>query len=126
MDDNITFEQFIVAASSYSIESRKELRIGQAYMGSLMFYRPDLYDNIMSISLEEIWDVNPYYNDSKLPNFLAYIASRWNDQATIDNHFKGMTMRLFNESGVCLMSSRVETPVINGDTIQFPPFKISL
>jgi hypothetical protein len=44
----------------------------------------------------------------------------------VARHLVGLTMKLYNEDGVCLMSSRVGAPVVNGDTVQFPPIKISL
>lgn len=35
-------------------------------------------------------------------------------------------MYLMDRDGVCLMSAPVNSPVTNGDTIQFPPIKVSL
>lgn len=71
----MTFEEFIVAASSYSINSGE--RVGQSYMNALQFHRPDLYDEVMEISLDVIWQIDPFYDDKHLPKFLAFIAERW-------------------------------------------------
>lgn len=35
-------------------------------------------------------------------------------------------MYLMDGDGVCLMSAPVNSPVVNGDTIQFPPIKVSI
>jgi len=72
-EPKMSFEEFIVRASSYQINSKYE-RIGQAYMNSLHFHRPDLYDEVMEPGLVPI---DPFYDDKILPNFLAFIAERW-------------------------------------------------
>lgn len=72
----MTFAEFIVAASVYANNSH--LNMGRAYMESLMFHRPDLYDEIVSRPPSIKWQVSPYYNNANLPSFLAFIAERWN------------------------------------------------
>ncbi len=60
---------------------------------------------------------------------LDEILEPYSQEAVTDIVAKSLvniTMKLFNEDGVCLMSSRVGAPVINGDTVQFPPIKVSL
>jgi hypothetical protein len=76
MENKLTFEEFIVRASVYQIQERDQ-RLGQSYMNSLSFHRPDLYDEVMGMDLSEIWKVNPYYSDAIFPKFLAFIAERW-------------------------------------------------
>lgn len=73
----MTFEEFIVAASSYAINSPNE-RPGQAYMNSLYFHRPDLYNQVMDAQENAVFlEVDPFYLDKNLPRFLAFIAERW-------------------------------------------------
>lgn len=69
----MTFEEFIIRASNYSINSKHE-RLGQAYMNSLCFHRPDLYDEVMEPGLVPI---DPFYDDKNIPRFLAFVAERW-------------------------------------------------
>jgi hypothetical protein len=40
--------------------------------------------------------------------------------------FSNLTMKLYDRHGVCLMYAPVNSPVVNGDTIQFPPIKITI
>jgi len=62
-------------------------------------------------------DINSMLNEEDSDEKVVDVISR---------HLTGLTMKLFNEGGVCLMSSRIDSPVVNGDTIQFPPIKVSL
>lgn len=41
-------------------------------------------------------------------------------------YLTGLTMKLYNEDGVCLVSVPVNSPVANGDSIQLPPITLSL
>lgn len=81
----MTFEEFIVAASSHLINTKSQYRMGQAYMTSLQFHRPDLYAEVVATShLDGRSNVNPYHNDEYLPNFLGFVASRWDKGTNYD------------------------------------------
>ena len=67
----MTFEEFIVAASSYSINSDHE-RLGQAYYNTLSFHRPDI---AVQIAGDPQYD--PFYNDKNLNRFLGFVANNW-------------------------------------------------
>jgi hypothetical protein len=47
-------------------------------------------------------------------------------QVTAFAEHTGLTLKLFASNGTCLMTSPVASPVITGDSISFPPIKISL
>jgi hypothetical protein len=70
-DDTLTFEQFIVAASSYAIHSKDE-RLGQAYYNTLSWHRPDL---AVQISNDPQYD--PYFEDKNINRFLGFVATNW-------------------------------------------------
>jgi len=71
----LSFSDFIVKASSHLINNTSE-RMGQAYMNSLAYHRPELHERVQDASQAGL-DVNPFYDDRVLPAFLAFIASRW-------------------------------------------------
>lgn len=74
----MTFEEFIVAASSHFINTKSQYRMGQAYMASLQFHRPDLYAEVIATShLDGHSNVNPYHHDENIPSFFGFIASHW-------------------------------------------------
>jgi len=67
----MTFEQFIVAASSYLINSRGE-RMGQAYFNALSFHRPDI-----AVVIGGDPEYDPFYDDKNINRFLGFVADRW-------------------------------------------------
>jgi len=67
----MTFEQFIVAASSYSINSKNE-RLGQAYYNTLYFHRPDLATKILGDP-----QYDPFHDDKNINRFLGFVANNW-------------------------------------------------
>lgn len=67
----MTFEQFIVAASSYLINSKGE-RMGQAYFNALSFHRPDIAAEIAGDP-----QYDPFYDDKNINRFLGFVANRW-------------------------------------------------
>jgi hypothetical protein len=69
----MTFEQFIVAACSYKINSPYE-RLGQAYFNTLHFHRPELANQIRGDVLND-----PFYDDKNINRFLGFVATNWDD-----------------------------------------------
>lgn len=54
-------------------DSYPNLRWGQAYFNVLCSHDPELADKIRSTQLD------PFYSDKQIPDFLNYIATHWND-----------------------------------------------
>lgn len=67
----MTFEEFIVAASSYSINARDE-RLGQAYYNTLSYHRPDLAAQVNGDP-----QCDPFHNDKNINRFLGFVATNW-------------------------------------------------
>lgn len=79
MDDGMSFETFIVAASSNYVNGTESL--ADIYMQALKFYRPDLFDDLMQYSKDLTSDAkhnpNLWTTEDKLPDFLIFVAARW-------------------------------------------------
>jgi len=70
-EPKMSFEEFIVRASSYQINSKHE-RIGQAYFNTLAWHRPDLSEQIRGSFMYD-----PFHDDNKVPAFLDFVATNW-------------------------------------------------
>ena len=67
----MTFEKWLLEASSYYIKNKDEQRRGQAYFNHLDEHRKDITFNIVGTRLD------PFYDDRRLENFLEYVKKNW-------------------------------------------------
>jgi len=67
----MTFEKWLLEASSYYIKNKDEQRRGQAYWNFLMETRIDLTNNMLGTRLD------PFYDDRRLEDFLEYVKKNW-------------------------------------------------
>ena len=65
-----TFEDYLVMIYR---EHNTSLRLGQQAFTTLGVMRPDLAEQVMGMELD------PFYADEYLPEFLAYVGHHWND-----------------------------------------------
>lgn len=66
----MTFEDYLTGAQNYYVSNKVHLRKGQAYMNYLYSVNKGLYHAIP-------WDLDPFYEDKYLYQFLTYVESRW-------------------------------------------------
>jgi hypothetical protein len=66
----MTFQEYVMAAAEAILNSSLQ-RAGQAYFNLLNEVRPDLAEYVRGT----LYD--PFYRDARIPEFLAFIASRW-------------------------------------------------
>lgn len=72
---NLSFNDYL----NLTVKLKREnpnWRTGQTYFNTLNQVRQDLADAIRGTNLD------PFYVDSKVPQFLAYVCEHWNDQPT--------------------------------------------
>jgi len=67
----MTFEKWLLEASSYYIKNKDEQRRGQAYFNHLDKHRKDITFNIVGTRLD------PFYDNSRLNDFLEYVKKNW-------------------------------------------------
>lgn len=66
----MTFDEYVVEASEYQRENPHQ-RSGQVYFNVLYQVRPDLSERIRTT------DLDPFYRDQRLPQFLEFVANNW-------------------------------------------------
>lgn len=66
----MTYEEYLHAGGAYWLANRKQ-RQGQAYMNLLGEIRPELYERVTATNFD------PFYNNLRLPNFLAWCEEVW-------------------------------------------------
>lgn len=70
----MTYEQYLKEANAYFVTHQKDLRYGQAlanYLGNEV--SPIAYIAACAA------DVDPFYNDDVVPEFLNFLSSNWSD-----------------------------------------------
>ena len=68
----MTFAEYLQAVAKYHNEQRPHVRIGQAYYNCLP--TSFIIEHIGSVAGA---DIDPFHDDSKLPDFLAYVEVNW-------------------------------------------------
>jgi hypothetical protein len=68
-----TFYNYLVGVGR-TMEQHPEWRTGQAYFNELVRHHPKLAETVRGT------DIDPFYNDAIIPEFLDNIAKQWNDQ----------------------------------------------
>lgn len=68
----LTFDMFVGYANRHYEENSDFLRYGQALANYLWATRPVLYRALPK-------DLDPYYKDSRVGDFLQWISDRWED-----------------------------------------------
>ncbi|AEC53172.1 hypothetical protein SCRM01_226 [Synechococcus phage S-CRM01] len=71
----MTFQHYLDSANRYYVQNSKDLRYGQAMMNFLCLVCPELDAKITGT------DVDPFYDDNRVPVFLEYLGNHW------DNYF---------------------------------------
>ena len=66
----MTFDDYVVAANKH-VRMHPNQRPGQAYFNVLYRIRPAMADSVRDTPLD------PFHRNDVLPNFLAYVAERW-------------------------------------------------
>lgn len=56
-----------------ALEPQADQRRGQAFVNALTTVRPALVRDMIRL------DLDPFYNDAKLPGAVAYVAAHWDD-----------------------------------------------
>ena len=67
----MTFEKWLLEASSFFIKNKDTMRRGEAYWNYLFQTRIDLTNNMLGTRLD------PTYDDRRLEEFLEYVKRNW-------------------------------------------------
>jgi len=68
----LTYEQYLKEANAYFVTHQKDLRYGQALGNHLSKVSPIAYLAACAA------DLDPYYDDKVVPEFLNFLSSNWN------------------------------------------------
>ena len=74
----MTFEEYLVQVNRDYVDNAPTLRLGQQYSNTLHLAKPALGKYIA----ERVPNVDPFYDDARLPEFLEYVAGIWNSPWT--------------------------------------------
>lgn len=69
----MTFEQWLCKTMTY--EKPSYIRLGQHIWNSLCEDKADLINHICND--DEIYKLDPFYVDSRIPAFLVYVQENW-------------------------------------------------
>lgn len=67
----MTFDEYVVEATARFRHPGLDERKGQAFFNELLVVRPDIAERARGSALD------PFYQDARLPEFLAFVAVKW-------------------------------------------------
>lgn len=74
----MTFEEYLIQVNRDYVDNAPNIRLGQQYMNTLSLLKPALGIYVTTRASH----VDPFNDDSRLPEFLEYVARIWNSPWT--------------------------------------------
>lgn len=74
MNDEMSFNAYLIQVSYYLVEHHGSMRVGQCYFNVLSSVRPDLTHLVVSSDR-----LDPFYKDYALPEFLTWVSENWSN-----------------------------------------------
>ena len=70
----MNYQEYFDQANRFFVKNQKDLRYGQALMNYLREISPNAYHSVMFAD-----NVDPFYDDKLVPEFLNYLSNNWTE-----------------------------------------------